>query len=381
MTEVSKKTTRKRQPKKKEMKFYSLAPLLEKKATYNIIFGERSNGKTYAALKHGIETYFETGGEFALVRRWKEDITGARASRVFAALNAAGEVTKISNGQYAGIHYWSGRFYLCNYDEDTGKAIYNDGDIIGHTFALSDNEHDKSISFPRVENIIFDEFLTKNVHLQDEFVLFMNTVSTIVRQRTNVQVFMLGNTVNTYSPYFKEMGLRHVLKMEQGEIAIYRYGDSDLTVAVEYCTSNEETKPNNFYFAFDNPKLNMITSGAWELDMYPHAPMKFLPKDIMFEYFIVFDNSIYQCKIVSIGEATFTFIHDKTTPIKDVDSDLIYTFEYVPKMNYNRNIFKPINKLQQKVLWYFEKERVYYQDNTVGNAIGNYLKVCRQSMM
>lgn len=363
---------------KQKMKFYSLDEILKKNATYNIIFGERSNGKTYAALVHGVRTYFETGGEMALVRRWKEDITGARASRIFAALNANGEVKRLSGGDYAGIHYWSGRFYLCNYDEDSGKPIYNEGDIIGHTFALSDGEHDKSISFPKVSTIVFDEFLTKNVHLQDEFVSFMNTVSTIVRQRTDVKIFMLGNTVNTYSPYFREMGLKHILKMEQGEIDIYKYGNSDLTVAVEYCTSNEQTKPNNFYFAFDNPKLDMITSGAWELDMYPHAPIKFKPKDIKFTYFILFDDNTYQCEIVQKDDVTFTFIHIKTTPIKDTDLDLIYTFDYVPRMNYNRNIYKPINKLQKRVLWYFETERVYYQDNEVGNAITNYLKVAQR---
>lgn len=357
-----------------KMKYYSMNNILKKKATYNIIFGERSNGKTYAALRHGIKQYFKTGGEMAVVRRWKEDITGKRASRIFEGLNANGEVAKLSNGKFKGVHYYSGRFYLCNYDEESGAPVYSERDIVGHTFALSDGEHDKSISFPYIETIVFDEFLTKKVHLQDEFVSFMNTVSTIVRQRTNVAIFMLGNTVNTYSPYFREMGLTHVLKMEQGQIDIYKYGDSGLTVAVEYCKSTEGNKPNNHYFAFNNPKLEMITSGAWELDMYPHAPIKFKPKDIKFTYFILFDDNTYQCEIIQKDDVTFTFIHLKTTELKDPDNDLIYTFDYVPKMNYSRSIYKPINKLQKRVLWYFETDRVYYQDNEVGNAINNYLK-------
>ena len=36
--------------KKDAVKFYSLTPILQKEAQYNIIFGERSNGKTYAIL-------------------------------------------------------------------------------------------------------------------------------------------------------------------------------------------------------------------------------------------------------------------------------------------------------------------------------------------
>ena len=304
--------------------FYSLQNILNKNAVYNVIFGERSNGKTYSVLKYGIEQYFNNGGQIAIVRRWKEDIIGRRASDIFAALNENKEVEKISGGRYKGITYFAGKFYVCDYDEN-GKTIYNlDSDCIGHCFALSETEHNKSISYPRITTILFDEFLTKHVYLQDEFVLFMNTVSTIVRQRVNVKIFMLGNTVNKYCPYFEEMGLNHIKEMKQGSIDIYTYGNSDLKVAVEYCATLVKQKKNNFYFAFNNPKLEMITSGAWELDIYPHLPEKYKPKQILFTYFILFDGLTFQCEIVSAKNGDlFTFIHEKTTELKDTEKDLI----------------------------------------------------------
>ena len=77
-------------------KFYSLTAINKKNATYNVIFGERSNGKTYAALKQGVTDYYKNGGQMAYVRRWKEDITGRRASRLFAALCENGEIQKIT---------------------------------------------------------------------------------------------------------------------------------------------------------------------------------------------------------------------------------------------------------------------------------------------
>lgn len=363
--------------KKRKQKFYSLDKIKKKNAVYNVIFGERSNGKTYALLKEGLRVYLEEGGEMAIVRRWKEDITGKRASGIFTALIENGEVLEMTNGEFEGIHYYNGRFYLCNYNES--KVVYNDTDCIGHTFALSDNEHNKSISYPKIKTIIFDEFLTKHMYLNDEFVLFMNTISTIVRQRTDVKIYMLGNTVNKYCPYFIEMGLNHVLKMEQGTIDIYQYGDSGLTVAVEYCSSTAKNKENNFYFAFNNPKLSMITGGAWELNIYPHIPMKYKPKDIQFTYFIEFGDNVYQCEIVVIKDVTFTYIHEKTTPIQNPDKDLIYTLDYIPKMNYNRSIFKPMNKLQDRILWYYKTDRVFYQNNDVGDTISNYLKICKRS--
>ena len=359
------------------MKYYSLNKINKKNATYNVIFGERSNGKTYATLKQVLENYFSNGSQFAYIRRWSVDVQPKRMNNLFNAIIEDGYLEKLSGGKFTAIFYRTGRFYLCTYN-DKGKPIYNEEDIIGYAFSLSENEHNKANSYPRVTTIIFDEFLTNKIYLPDEFILFMNTVSTIVRQRTNVKIYMLGNTVNKFCPYFKEMGLTNILSMKQGSIDLYTYGDSKLKVAVEYADSKKKFKKNNFYFAFNNPKLKMITGGAWELNIYPHAPVKWLPKNIIFTYFIDFNDNIYQCEIINKDTNVFTYIHEKTTPIKNPDKDIIYTLDYNPKINYNVNILKPLTDYQNKITWFYTHDRVYYQDNNVGDAINNYLKICKR---
>lgn len=359
------------------MKYYSLNKINKKDATYNVIFGERSNGKTYATLKQALENYFDNGSQFAYIRRWSVDVQPKRMNNLFNAIIEDGYLEKLSGGKFTAIFYRTGRFYLCTYN-DKGKPIYNEEDVIGYAFSLSENEHNKANSYPKVTTIIFDEFLTNKIYLPDEFILFMNTVSTIVRQRTNVKIYMLGNTVNKFCPYFKEMGLTNILSMKQGSIDLYTYGVSKLKVAVEYADSKKKFKKNNFYFAFNNPKLKMITGGAWELNIYPHAPVKWLPKNIIFTYFIDFNDNIYQCEIINKDTNVFTFIHEKTTPIKNPDKDIIYTLDYNPKINYNVNILKPLTDYQNKITWFYTHDRVYYQDNNVGDAINNYLKICKR---
>lgn len=359
------------------MKYYSLNRINKKDATYNVIFGERSNGKTYATLKQVLDNYFSNGSQFAYIRRWSVDVQPKRMNNLFNAIIEDGYLEKLSGGKFTAIFYRTGRFYLCTYN-DKGKPIYNEEDIIGYAFSLSENEHNKANSYPRVTNIIFDEFLTNKIYLPDEFILFMNTISTIVRQRTNVKIYMLGNTVNKFCPYFKEMGLTNILSMKQGSIDLYTYGESKLKVAVEYADSKKKFKKNNFYFAFNNPKLKMITGGAWELNIYPHAPVKWLPKNIIFTYFIDFNDNIYQCEIINKDNNVFTYIHEKTTPIKNPDKDIIYTLDYNPKINYNVNILKPLTEYQNKITWFYTHDRVYYQDNNVGDAINNYLKICKR---
>lgn len=361
----------------KTNKFYSLKKILLTNSTYNIIIGERSNGKTYATLKYGLEQYFKTGEQMAIIRRWQSDIVGNRASQIFKALEVNNEIEKLSKGKYQGIHYWAGKFYPCTYDEN-GKAIYSDSEVIAYPFSLSDTEHNKSISYPEITTIIFDEFLTRGVYLPDEFVLFMNTISTIVRQRTNVKIFMLGNTVNKFAPYFEEMGLSNVRQQEQGTIDIYTYGQSKLKVAVEYCKSMKKSKENNFYFAFNNPKLDMITGGSWELDLYPHCPIKYNPKDVIFNYFIIYRDETFHGEVVYKNQQLFTYIHRKTTPIQDPNKDLIFSLEYNPKINYNRNILLGGNKMLNWIKYLFMTDRVYYQDNLVGDTIKAYLLDCKR---
>lgn len=358
------------------MKYYNTSKIDKKNAVYNLIIGERSNGKTYALLKKVLGIYLKTGSQFGYVRRWKEDITGRRAQRLFSGLNESGEVEKMSEGKYTGVHYYAGKFYLCNYD-DAGKPIYGESTLFGFTFALSDGEHDKSTSFPNVTTVVFDEFLTNKVYLVDEFVLFMNTISTIVRRRTDVKIYMLGNTVNKFAPYFTEMGITNIMKMKQGTIDVYQYGTSELSLAVEYCKTedNGNKEHTNKYFAFDNPKLTMITGGAWELAIYPHIPVKFKPKDVLLKYYIEFNGATFQCNIINVEEYYFTYIHNKTTEIKD--DAFIYSLDIRGEMNYNTNIFKPLNRTQEKIAWFFKNNKVFYQNNEVGDTISNFIKMCK----
>lgn len=354
-------------------KYYSLKNILSKNAQYNIIFGERSNGKTYAVLKYALEKFVKTGEQLALIRRWQDDFTGKRGQTMFDSLVSNGEITRMTGGEWTNIYYWGSKWYLCRYEDN--KRITNEKPV-AYGFAISAMEHDKSTSYPDITTICFDEFLTRTMYLPDEFVLFMNVVSTIVRHRTNIKIFMLGNTVNKYCPYFAEMGLTHVKEMRPGDIDVYRYGDSELIVAVEYTLPNKAGKDSDLYFAFDNPKLSMITGGAWEIDIYPHCPVKYKPNEIMFTYFIVFAGDVLQCEVISHEDLYFTFVHRKTTELRDPDNDLIYTPDYSARPNYRRKITNPISSIEQRIAEHYKKDKVFYADNETGEIMRNYLIWC-----
>lgn len=358
----------------KKQRYWDIHHILAKGADYNIVFGERSNGKSYGVLKYAIEQYWEKGIELAYIRRYKEDVRGNRAAQVFTAIIDDDCIRKITGGEYSNVSYYSGRWYLSNYDEQLNKFIRSPNPF-AYAFSLSDMEHDKSAAYPKVGIVLFDEFLTRRYYLQDEFVIFLNVLSTIIRQRDNVKIFMLGNTVNKYCPYFEEFGLKHIAEMEQGKIDVYTYGKKGLKIAVEFCGNKKSSKPSDKYFAFDNPKLKMITNGAWELAIYPHLPSgyKIKPIDIIFRYFIIFNDNILEADIVSTGDSVFTYIHAKTTPIKNPDTDLIYTMEDSTKSNYCRDLLSTATPIQSKVTWFYSAKKVFFQSNEIGEIVRNYI--------
>lgn len=364
-------------------KYYTLKNILSKNAHYNVIFGERSNGKTYSVLEYALKRYFETGEQIGIIRRWEEDFVGDTSMRVcYDSLsrndNDENIIFTLSKGKYNGVMYYSGRYYLTEIINDKTERT---AECIGVGFAISAWEHYKSSAFPNIKTILFDEFMTRGRYLTNEFILFQNLLSTIIRRRNDVKIFMCANTVNKFGcPYFNEMGLHRVKEMKQGEIDIYNYGNSGLIVAVEFSDSPSKSKPSDVYFAFNNPRLQMITGNGcvWEMDIYPHCPVKYLPKHIKFTFFIIYDTEILQCEVVNADGNTFLFVHRKTTPLKNPDKDLIYKEDYDYRKNYRRNIYKPFSAREEKLLTLIKREKVFYQDNETGEIFKNYINWCKK---
>lgn len=375
--------------KKTKVFFYSLLELLIEICQYYMIFGLRSNGKTTAVYVIALIDYCLNGNQLALVRRYDIDFKGKSGKEMFkglVALKFKGKnlIEYLTDGKFNDIRYYSSQWFLCKYDEELDKTV-TDSKPFCQAFALNVSEHDKSVSFPYVRTILFDEFITRDSYLPDEFVKFMNTISTIVREKNETTIFMCANSINKYCPHFKEMGLYNITKMQPDSIEYYKYGESKLKVGVEFAGVNEniskdkqktKSKPSDVYFAFQNPKLQMITTGAWEIDIYPHLPCEYKKENVKFRYFIKFEGNTLQCEIIYIDKKLFTFVHKKTSDIKYTNKDLIYQQE--PSANYNisNDISQPRNDVEKKIWWLYCTGKTFYQDNEVGEIYKNYILWC-----
>ena len=368
-----------------DKKHWRIKPINQTGATYRVVYGQRGPGKTFGVLYDALEHYLQDGSKLGIIRRMDEDFTGANSAKAYYDMlmhdaNGDNNIELLTKGQYTGVEYYNGRYWLTRPGED-GKNHKTD-QYIAYGFSISSAEHYKGTRYNDISRVMFDEFVATRYYLPDEFVQFQNLLSTIIGSRPGIVIYMLGNTINPFCPYFREMGLTRVKEQKPGTIDIYTYGESGLTVAVEKTGAVKATETASMYFAFDNPKLKMITdAGAWAIDIYPHCPRKYRPKDILFTFFILFDDKTYQCEIINDGSVTFLYIHIKTTELQNPDEDLIYCLERDPRPNWRVNITKPFYPVEKQIYNYFVANRVYYQDNAVGNAIENYIKQARNIIM
>lgn len=80
-------------------------------AKFNIIYGERSNGKSYQVKhKKAIEKYLKTGKRFILMRRLREEITSEKIEQYFQDV----DVSKLTNGKFNCILLYRKRIYFRN---------------------------------------------------------------------------------------------------------------------------------------------------------------------------------------------------------------------------------------------------------------------------
>ena len=335
----------------------------------------RSNGKTTAAMFCAMVRHIMYGEYCALIRRWDEDFSGKAAARFWYVLEKLGIISYLTNGEWTGVYYYSKQFYLSRKTEN-GKTEHK-AEPFCFGFALTQMEHDKGGTYPaNIGTVIFDEFMTRMQYVPGEFALFANAISTIVRDDGKAKIFMLGNTVSYYCPYFREMGLKHMRTMQPGDINIYTGLREDCKTVVFYSDGLPQGKPTDKYFAFDNPRLQMITAGRFEFALWPHCPREFNSSEIVFSFFIDFDEEILRGDVIKGDNDEWIFITPKTTPLKDPDNDLIYSDKDDCRPNWRRKITKPRTPAETAILEMFTAEKVFYADNQCGETVRNYFQWC-----
>ena len=250
------------------MEFYSYNKIDEFNADFKIIFGSRGTGKSYGIKKKVIDAFFNSAEkeQFVIVRRFEADTKQKIANTYFADM-----ADYLAENYHSKIKYYQGQFWIKDLDEpDSGVKGAR---LAGFMMALNLTERYKSTAYPDVTTIVFEEFMSmNNRYLSDEISLFNNFISTIVRKRKNVSVYMLANAISRYNPYTTELGM-DLSKIEVDSIVtLQKYDGEDRYKYVIERTINVKVENNgDYYYQFQDSskKGNMVTDGDFEVKAYP----------------------------------------------------------------------------------------------------------------
>lgn len=353
-------------------KYYSVKKIDETESVYRIIIGQRSNGKTFALCEKALDEYTSTGRPTAYIRRFSEDIKPKNIENLFNPHN----IEKLTKKIYNCTVYRSNCFYFA-YKDDAGKVIRRDKNFFCKTFALNTWEHSKGQDSGLFKNIIFDEFISRSGYLYNEFTNFQNLLSSVIRDREDVVIYMLANTVSKFCPYFSEMKI-DIEKIHQGEIFCMVSDRDKPFISVEYCDTNENVKTKTIkYFDFESEASQMITSGAWEIPSYPHLYFKYDKSYIVDSFYIDIQNIKLNGDIMIYDDTLLLFIYPMTKIPEKILPDELWYIENPTCMLHQNSLMNGNLKIHKLIKDLIKSERVYFSDNFTGDKFFNILGVVK----
>ena len=354
--------------------YYNLDNIEKENAQINLIFGERSNGKSYQ-VKHrrAINPYLESVEKsvterkrFMLIRRWKEEIKPEKIEQYFLDV----DIYKLTEGKYNCLSLYKGKIWLSNYDPESKPQIKR-GDYIGYVVALSTEQTYAGASYLDVDNMIFEEFMARGTYLPHEPDKLMNLYSTVDRKRGTTKLWLVGNTISRVCPYIEEWGLHKIItEQKQGTIITKEIttgfiddegNEETIKLAIEYCKS---TGTSSHVIGKHKAMLNQ---GAWQSDPQPHLPLSYNEYDVMFRMMFkygefkfiaeyLFDNVSEYCWYIYPYKGEIT------------DDMLVISDEVKLNRHWQRNVYNiDIDNITLKrLLNTFRENNIFYSSDLCG---------------
>lgn len=342
-----------------------------------VTLSERSRGKTTNLLLMGMCCYKLYGTGICYIRSNEQMIMPKQSRDMFSNIISWGYVEKLTDGKYNTITYKSRRWYYALADAD-GNIEAQDPNAFCIMLSIDKNEQYKSILDTKNDFIIFDEFIERSYYPQ-QFIMFCDLLSTILRQRQTGHIFLAANTIDIASPYFSELMISEQVKnMVQGDKE-YITTSKGTSIYVEILgkrpprADKKQKEINKLYYGFENPKLVSITGEAtWAMSNYPHTPISFRILDK--RHYISYYDKLINLEICESEDRTiFINCHFAT---KTYDDSIIYSTDFSTDP---RHRYRLGSRVVDKFIFdKYDKNLFTFADNTVGSLVEKYIDGCRR---
>lgn len=341
---------------------YNIDKLNAVGAQFNILYGERSNGKSYQ-LKHKMMITPEvlTGKKrFMLVRRSKNEITTEKIMRYFNDV----DIEKLTGCEYNAITMWRRELFLSQYNVQTCKV--KRFEKIGYVVPLEDEQYYAGASFTDVTDIIFEEFMSRSKYLHDEPNKLMNLYCTVDRKKGDTRLWLCGNSISRVCPYLTDWDIMDIMRTQkQGTIKTKKFdvgAGQIVDMAIEYC---ENTNTSSFVIG---SHAQMLSTGEWQSDPQPHLPESLKNYNTIFTCVFAYKSFTFLARHLihdQTGERCW-FICDKKTPVKP--GTIVLTDVIMPSSYYFRDPYhvRTRNRRIEEILGTFTEDKIFYSTDLCG---------------
>lgn len=346
---------------------------------FNILLSPRSKGKTTNILLLGLIFNKLYGTKLQYIRASHDMITPSKAGSLFSVIVQNGYIEKLTGGKYNNVKLHWGSWYYTKID-DKGEIVEQSGEIMKMLSIDRAEKYKSSYNAPEGDFIIFDEFIGK-YYPPNEFVRFLDLFKTIQRDRISPIIFMLANTIDRESEYFNELEIyEEIHTLEMGEdIKVTTEKGTPIYIAILNNDDKLQKKQkiqNSLFYGFKNPRISAITGTDWAHVAYPHLPpVRTEDKLIDRRHYIQYSNRLINLEIRFCEELGLYIYCHRATRI--YDDSIIYTNDNMIKNKQYRFLFGSTN-LDKKIFTLYNQNKWYYQNNTIGSQVNNYIQTSKK---
>lgn len=353
---------------------YSPLQVVKTNTPYIISYGGRNLGKTFAWLILIYAIWQCEGYKSVLMRRMAETLKSSKVAETFTKVFDLGYVP--NNKGYTGITYRTGA-WRGYWTDEKGKITYDEP--FCYPFALSSKiETNKGVSdIEKLGIIFFDEALTADNYLTDEWGRFQNAVSTLVRENSQACCVLCANAVSWVAPYFREFGIKNVRSIKKGTVKVFQCLD-ETAVTLEYCNdivANRKKKiVDRRFFGFKSGTADMIRVGSWEIHSYQHLTREMIEDRhrelITRDIYIAHENEIL-CLELYFMDDFGPLVNVRPADNFDLGKVIYVVGDHTdPRYHHRPN---PSNKIDKLIWTLYHNNRFYYADNLCGEIVKKFL--------
>lgn len=317
---------------------------------YFILDGPRGTGKTTTCGIGAFSSFNKDGTQFVYIRRYKTEMSGVMNTRSF---------DKIVDG----LDY-----------KPAAKGVagfYCEDKIVGYGLTLSMQASLKSLNFDKVKIIIFDEALLQRGspyrYLKDEVTNLLNLIHTIVRNREDYVVFILGNNLDIFNPYYEYFGIPNFkdrfIDRKKHLLCEHLQPSKKLTEIMKSTALYDLTEGTTYGdFAFDGKVL-----------VSKEAPIINKPKDTCLKFRLAINNITLNCYTYMNVEDNEPHMY---VEVRNRIIDDIYTY-YIIENNKPNYLYMVKFRTQWKAYLFnfFYRDKVEYNDYKGSSLLGEIAEV------